>query len=289
MSHYTNRYFTKNKNSKIKEKAKKIASKARAQKARSSPIFYGKRISRKSHSPNGIITGKQLFLQSFENKNAVKSPTIFKVGRTYEKSKRFPRKKPTFKKKGGFPGRLLALKKRKLHRSKQALIDAVKIGDFEKLKTMLLLVRDVNLADKYRRTLLFYASSHNHPSIVSYLLRYPGIQLNKSDIFGITPLWIASFLGHSNVVNVLIRLKGINVNKPAMKGITPLHVAVREGHVSTASMLLQHPLIDIHNVDDKGETPLSIAIHGGNKHIIHELYFYGNSENYLLQPGKKKN
>ena len=271
MSLYNNRYFTKNKNSKIKERAKKMASKSRAHKTRSRPIFYEKSISRKGHSPMGINVGEPLVLQPVSTNNMVKFPTIFKVDRKYEKSKRFPRRKPTYKEKGGFLGRQQALKKRKLHRYQQVLVKAIKLGNFGKLKPMLLLCRDINFADEIGRTLLFYASSHNHPSIVSYLLSYPDIHSNKSDVFGITPLWIASFLGHTEVVNVLSRLKCMNVNKSDMKGKTPLHVAVEEGHVSTVRMLLKHPRIDIHLIDDNGDTPASIAIREGNNDIIHYI------------------
>ena len=251
MSQYENRYFTKNNNSKTMEKAKRMASKARAKRIRSNILLYGRtKNGRRGGKGWGRVStgnvGKNIFfkLMVHVDKDKTISETITGAEKEYNASgKRYPNSKKTYKEKGGFAARLLAARNRNTRQRYRSVTDAAKHGKFEALQSLLLLPGiDVNHADDQKRTPLYYASSHNQQHIVRYLLRYPGIRPNKSDVFGITPLWIASHLGYSNVVDVLIRCNGINVNQTNMRGHTPLYTAVEQQHYNVVVALLRHPL-----------------------------------------------
>ena len=248
MSQYNNRYFTKNKNSKIKEKTKRMASKARAQKIRSNILVHGRTINNFDFKWCSKLStdnvGKNIFFKLMGPADKTIPKPITDAEKEYNtQGKRFPRQKKTYKEKGGFAARLLAARNRNTRQRYRSVTDAAKHGKFEALQSLLLLPGiDVNHADDQKRTPLYYASSHNHPHIVHYLLSYPRIRPNKSDVFGITPLWIASHLGYSNVVDVLIRCNGINVNQTNMRGHTPLYTAVEQQHYNVVVALLRHPL-----------------------------------------------
>ena len=281
MSQYENRYFTKNKNSKTIEKAKRMASKARAKKIQSDELWYGrKRISRGSKGRCRVSTismGKKLFIQLMERKDEKPndiSDTLTQAERVYAvKSKRFPRQKKTFKEKGGFQAAVLAGKQRRLRRCYRLLNAAAKQGNFDTVRSLLSPDIDVNHMYEGKRTLLFYASSHNHPYIVSYLLKQPNIQPNKSDVFNITPLWIASHLGYTDVVSILIGYWGTRVNQPDMKGQTPLITAVCGGHYTVITALLKNPRTNRYRADNDGNTPESIAIHRNYQYILQALTY----------------
>jgi hypothetical protein len=281
MSQYENRYFTKNKNSKTIEKAKRMASKARAKKIQSDELWYGrKRISRGSKGRCRVSTismGKKLFIQLMERKDEKPndiSDTLIQAERVYAvKSKRFPRQKKTFKEKGGFQAAVLAGKQRRLRRCYRLLNAAAKQGNFDTVRSLLSPGIDVNHMYEGKRTLLFYASSHNHPYIVSYLLKQPNIQPNKSDVFNITPLWIASHLGYTDVVSILIGYRGTRVNQLNMKGQTPLITAVCGGHYTVITELLKNPRTNRYMADNDGNTPESIAIHRNYQYILQALKY----------------
>jgi hypothetical protein len=281
MSQYENKYFTKNKNSKTIEKAKRMASKARAKKIQSDELWYGrKRISRGSKGRCRVSTismGKKLFIQLMERKDEKPndiSDTLTQAERVYAvKSKRFPRQKKTFKEKGGFQAAVFAGKQRRLRRCYRLLNAAAKQGNFDTVRSLLSPGIDVNHMYEGKRTLLFYASSHNHPYIVSYLLKQPNIQPNKSDVFNITPLWIASHLGYTDVVSILIGYRGTRVNQPDMKGQTPLITAVCGGHYTVITALLKNPRTNRYRADNDGNTPESIAIHRNYQYILQALTY----------------
>jgi hypothetical protein len=254
MSQYENRYFTKNKNSKTMEKAKRMASKARAKRIRGDILLHGRtksgRTGGKGRKGSGRVfttnVGKNIFfkLMGQVDKDKPISETITDTEKEYNAhGKRFPRQKKTYKEKGGFAARLLESRNRNTRRHYRTITDAAKHDKIEVLQSLLLLPGIyVNHADDQQRTPLYYASSHNNPRIVRYLLSYPGIRPNKPDVFGITPLWIASHLGYSNIVDVLIRCNGINVNQTNMHGHTPLYTAVDQQHYNVVVALLRHPL-----------------------------------------------
>ena len=273
MSQYQQRYFTKNNNSDIMEKAKRLASKERAKKRHTNGMRNGRNRVPNKHVYNSEIgIGKSLFFQLVTDK---KIESITQKTREYKvKGERHQRHKPTFEEKGGFAARLVAAKNRSVRRCHRQLKIAARNGNLEMVHSMAKLSGvDINHADVDGRTALYYASAGNHSPVVRYLFSYPDIEPNKSDNYGISPLWIASHLGYPRVVSILIDWYGTNVNKTNPLGQTPLFAAVTNKNYPVICALLYHPRTNRHIAANNGDTPTNVATRKNYQYIMHALLF----------------
>ena len=73
---------------------------------------------------------------------------------------------------------------------------------------------------------------------MDFLLKYPNIDVNKSQTEGATPFYIACARGHQEVVLVILKDLRINVNKPNHNQLSPLSYASQEGHLSVLQSIL---------------------------------------------------
>src|SRR3990167_3822519 len=83
------------------------------------------------------------------------------------------------------------------------LLVAVKSVNCERVASLLDAGADHNLADKARRTPLFWASRYGHAEVVRLLLG-AGADPNLASKGGITPLSCASMNGHVEEVKLLL-------------------------------------------------------------------------------------
>ena len=121
-----------------------------------------------------------------------------------------------------------------------ALVDAAKKGDAEKVQELLDAGADVNHTKEgvkiKGRTALYWAAREGHLEIVKALIDVSGVEVDKEEsTYGFTPLIFAALRGHLNIVKALVKTNA-NVNKASNFG-TPLKVATGWNHKSVAEYL----------------------------------------------------
>ena len=85
----------------------------------------------------------------------------------------------------------------------QALLAACKKNDVKTVALLITAGANVNLANKFGNTPLFFAVGNGHTEIVKLLIA-KGADVNKADNkYGITPLYRASSKGHTEIVELL--------------------------------------------------------------------------------------
>ena len=107
---------------------------------------------------------------------------------------------------------------------------AVKAGNFQDVKVLILSGIDINEKDDFNRTPLYYAVcvSNDMTSIVNILLQN-GADPNTADSNLMTPLHIAVQCEFIEIVKMLIA-KNAKINTKNSAGSTPLHLAAGRGH-----------------------------------------------------------
>jgi hypothetical protein len=99
----------------------------------------------------------------------------------------------------------------------------------------------------------------------------PEININFSGFQGDPPLHHACRFGRLSVVKYLVRIPGIALNKLNNGGETPLYIACQEGREDIVAALLAHERVDINKTKyDKG-TPLWVASHNGHLSVVQHL------------------
>ena len=136
----------------------------------------------------------------------------------------------------------------------------------------------VGLASDGGRTALHNAAENHHCDVVGYLLKQPGIEVDKARTdYGETPLFMAADKGFGDVVKQLIAAKA-DVNKAKTDdGTTPLIIAAMEGHANAVKQLLDANS-DIHHtttVEDGSYTALKIAKEKSQTEVVAMLIAAG--------------
>ena len=139
------------------------------------------------------------------------------------------------------------------------LLSAAKKGEAHILTLLITAGADVNVADDFGFTPLYWAAYNGHTECVRLLLAAPGIDVNKTNQNGDTPLICAAGMGHTECVRLLLAAPGIDVNKPEKNGWTPLIGAANMGHTECVRLLLAAPRIDVNKAYHDGKTPLYYA------------------------------
>jgi len=117
-----------------------------------------------------------------------------------------------------------------------AVIEAVRKGDREALRTLLQKGANVNEAEADGATALHWASYRDDLQSVDALLK-AGAKINAANDLGATALWTAAQNGSEVMVKRLLDA-GANPNLALLSGETPLMVASRTGSVGVAELLI---------------------------------------------------
>ena len=168
------------------------------------------------------------------------------------------------RKNGGVTGeefKILITKNNKNQLQNQLIIEAIRDGDLNAVKSRISEGEDVNSVDEKGMLPLQIATVFNRVEIVELLID-KGADVNGADIkFGQTALYAAAFGKRKNIAEVLIK-SGAKVNTKIPRGDTPLHAATMSGNSDIAELLIAHGA----NVNSqitfgvaKGWTPLDLA------------------------------
>ena len=118
-----------------------------------------------------------------------------------------------------------------------SLIEAVKAGDGEAVRTLLRSGVDVNAAEADGTTAMHWAAHNGDLQTVEALIRDNG-GVNAKNRYGVAPLWLASTNGHADVVSALLRAGADPETPRAESGETPLMAAAMAGHIPVMQRLL---------------------------------------------------
>src|SRR3954470_1448816 len=190
--------------------------------------------------------------------------------------------------------------------SSAAFIDAIKAGEFERVKAMV--SADPTLIDARSRTgdsAILTAVYHRQKEIVNLLVArgaslslfeacaageververllhesargaigVPGVNDYSSD--GWTPLHLAAFFGHAKIAELLIAHDAdvVAVSRGSNRN-TPLHAALAGNHKFIAGLLIGHGA-DVNAPDAQGWRPLHLAAANNNMDAIKALIAQG--------------
>jgi ankyrin repeat protein len=190
--------------------------------------------------------------------------------------------------------------------SSAAFIDAIKAGEFERVKAMV--SADPTLIDARSRTgdsAILTAVYHRQKEIVNLLVARgaslslfeacaageververllhesasgaigaPGVNDYSSD--GWTPLHLAAFFGHPKITELLLAQHAdVSARSRNSNGNTPLHAALAGNHKLVAGLLIGHGA-DVNAADAQGWRPLHLAAANNNLDAINALIAQG--------------
>ena len=184
--------------------------------------------------------------------------------------------------------------------SSAAFIDAIKAGEFERVKAMV--SADPTLIDAHSRTgesAILTAVYHRQKEIVNLLVARgapltwfeacaageververllaedaSGMSAYSGD--GWTPLHLAAFFGHAKIVEMLLaRDADVTARSRNANGNTPLHAALVGNHKLVAGLLIGRGA-DVNAADAAGWCPLHLAAANNNMDAIEALVAQG--------------
>jgi len=162
------------------------------------------------------------------------------------------------------------------------LIDAVKAGNHDAIRTLLKNTANVNVPEADGTTALHWAVRADDVETVQALLR-AGAKANVANRNGITPLSLAALNGSRSVVEALIEA-GADVNARLPQGQTALMMAARAGHVDTLNVLLSRGADVKAREEVLGETALIWAAAENHPDVIKALVAHGADVNGRSNP-----
>jgi ankyrin repeat protein len=155
--------------------------------------------------------------------------------------------------------------------SSAAFIDAIKAGEFERVKAMV--SADPTLIDAHSRTgesAILTAVYHRQKEIVNLLVAR-GVAMSVFE---------ACAAGEMERVERLIASDPAAVNSFSADGWTPLHLAAFFGHTRIAELLLTHDAdVVARSRNNNGNTPLHAALAGNHKMVAGLLIGRGGDVN----------
>ena len=141
--------------------------------------------------------------------------------------------------------------------SDASLIDAVKQGNRDAVRTWLARRTDINAREADGTTALHWAVRGDDRETVALLVG-AGANVNAANRYGITPLWLAASNGNAAVIETLIKA-GADGRAALLSGETALLVATHSGRADALRVLVEHGA----DVEAKetvyGQTPLMVA------------------------------
>jgi ankyrin repeat protein len=122
--------------------------------------------------------------------------------------------------------------------AERTLIEVVKAGDVQGVRSLLNQKADVNAPEADGTTALHYAASRGDVETVTLLLER-GAGTEAANRYGVKPLHLAGTNGNAAVVVALLKA-GADANAATPEGETPLMVASRSGNLEIVKQLLVH-------------------------------------------------
>ena len=182
--------------------------------------------------------------------------------------------------------------------SSAAFIDAIKAGEFERVKAMV--SADPTLIDARSRTgdsAILTAVYHRQKEIVNLLVArgaalslcdacaageiervertLDAFTINEYSADGWTPLHLAAFFGHPKITEMLLAQDAdVAARSRNPNGNTPLHAALAGNHKLVAGLLIGRGA-DVNAADANGWRPLHLAAANNNLDAINALIAQG--------------
>ena len=156
------------------------------------------------------------------------------------------------------------------------LVDAVRQGDVDEVRSLLNDGADPNEAQGDGLTALHVAAQEGHVEIVRLLLDAGATVDAKSRIGDYTPLHLANQGAHTSVARALVEA-GADVSAPtSTSGVTALHLAAQVvGGQGAVKMLLESGAPVDATEAQAGQTPLMFAAAAGRTAAVRELLRHG--------------
>jgi ankyrin repeat protein len=151
------------------------------------------------------------------------------------------------------------------------LIEAAKVGDISKVRTLLEQGAEINAKDPDGKTVLAWVSAKSHINIANLLID-KGANVNEGDNDNTTPLVIAVATGNIEMVKVLLS-HDANPNVETKSGLTPIYIVASQGYEEIAVLLLQKGADP--NKKSFGLSPLVTAAAKNNWGVAAILNKYG--------------
>lgn len=156
------------------------------------------------------------------------------------------------------------------------LIDAIREGSLEKVKTLVAKGADVNSRTRSGSTALMFAAESNRPAIAAFLLD-KGADANAKNGENNTALIYAAAKGNVGVARVLLK-HGADANVKNIGGGTALICAVVEKRVEMAALLVDNGS-EVNGKYDDGKTALVMAVEKGDTKMARLLLDRGADAN----------
>ena len=152
------------------------------------------------------------------------------------------------------------------------IIDAVRKGDKDALRSLIAKGTNVNEAEADGATALHWAAYRDDLASADALLK-AGAKVNTANDLGATALWTASQNGSETMVKRLLDA-GANPNLALVSGETPLMVASRSGSAPVAELLLAKGA-DINATATRKQTALMWAVAQKHPEVVKVLLAHG--------------
>ena len=193
----------------------------------------------------------------------------------------------------------------------QDMMDAVKAGDVDKVKSLLATdpalvnahddqgnsavliaaywgkhdVRDVLLAH-HPSLNIFEATAAGQLNRVQELVAHDASHVTTFSHDGFTALHLAVFFGHTDIAHYLLTLKpDVNAVSRNPMMVQPLHSAAAGNHVDICKALIERGA-DVNAVQQDGFTPLMAAAQNGNLELTELFLRHGAQRSALSAQGK---
>ncbi|MCH7803266.1 MAG: ankyrin repeat domain-containing protein [Acidobacteria bacterium] len=153
------------------------------------------------------------------------------------------------------------------------LVDAVREGDHEAVRSLIKERADVNAPQAYGATALAWAANRDDLEMVELLIG-AGAHVNTADVYGVTPLSLACTNGNAAVVEKLLRV-GANPNAAKVTGETPLMTCARTGNREAVKSLLVHGADVNARENERGQTALMWAVAQEHPKVVGALVEHG--------------
>ena len=164
------------------------------------------------------------------------------------------------------------------------VIDAVKSGNVEAVRTLLQKRVDVNLAESDGMTALHWAARNNDLASARLLLR-AGANTKATTRYGVTPLALAAQNGSAQMLDLLLK-GGADANAALPEGETALMTAARTGSAASIKVLASHGANVNVQENWMGESALSWAAAENHTDAVKALIELGadvNKKSTVLQ------
>ena len=161
-----------------------------------------------------------------------------------------------------------------------SLIRAIKVGDADRVKTLLYARVDANEKNFAGITPLAVAAEKGDMNIIRLLVENGKANVDDKSSFGVTPLIAASAMGRGEVITYLVEEHNADVTAKDDKGKTALLYAVRFNQPRAVESLIKFNNSTVNLPDNDGNSPLIYAAQRGLLENVKILIKYGANPDY---------